>query len=361
MMWHGLFVTICALLFSTSAIAQTRGMAIDPPSPEARLSPAQQIALQVQRAESSPEPRDREFAMRRLVHLYRQIGDVTRSDEWRDRRNALIIEQEAVILASPLPTPSRLCDPTAATPTCVHGAIPRDEHVYWQYSMLAEASELRSDHTRMIAMREAAIPFMHGTSPLPSHWISLADEARRVGLFQEAIRLCRIVSEAPLYADQRNQGVRCAADASYDSGDWAPWLAFYAPTISAPLARNPNQAVRFCVAATRANNREIAAQACAWAAEAILTRDAEETAWAEATPQRVANMRDPRNRRMEELSSSREIEAWRADKTLFQTIVTACTRAQLTPDASEATACGGVPPRDRWNVVRMGAISRAAQ
>lgn len=229
---------------------QRLAIAVDPPSPEASMTRPQQITHFRQIAESeNATPPEREQAMKRLYHLYRGQGDQRRSEQWLARRNAFILEQERVILAGPaLPAPPAVCTNLTA---CSTGPILRDFDVYWRYTTLAEAAEQRRDYARVIAMREAAIPFMHGVAPDASHWLALANDAREFAQYNDALRLCSIVSNNPIYEPVRRQGERCSADVRFAMDDFTGWLAHYEPTFTGPIPADPGGSVRYCIAATR--------------------------------------------------------------------------------------------------------------
>lgn len=330
-------VLAMALASEMPAMAQSH-VAIDPPSPESRMTREQQITYFLRMAGEDESARNRDRAMKRLFFLYRETGDQPRADEWRERRQRFILEQEAVITAgAPLPAPQRLCNPTESQSTCTYGAISHDEETYWRYGVLAEAAEQRGDYARVVALREAAIPFMYGTSPDVSHWLSLANEARSFGQFDAALRLCAIVQDEPLYDRFSAQGDRCTADTRFAMQDWAGWLASNEASFTGVDPRNAWELTRFCVAATRANRRDIAEQACVWAEASVAARDSEEE---ERLARRLEAAGDPAAR--QRIAASPSALRWQQDKARMNSAIAACRTALLTPDGSSALQCGGL-------------------
>jgi hypothetical protein len=325
------------------------------PSPIDGMTLPQQIAYYIEIAENADNaPRDREFAMKRLRFLYLDQRDKVRSDQWLARRNAYILELEPIILAGPpLPAPPPLCTEPPRPGKCGYGAIARNQDAYWRYTTLAEAAEQHRDYARVITLREAAIVFMHGDAPLPSHWLGLAGEARNFGQYDASQRLCAIVSENLMYSSERDKGRKCAAETSFAAGQWDGWLAYYEPTLTGPVPGDPGLAVRYCIATTRADSRDAAKRACSWATESLAARDVMENENAKRrdadAEQRAARASSDAARQRILADAQIVIKRWQTDRALFESVVANCVAAQLGPDASRKVECGGAPDGSYWS------------
>jgi hypothetical protein len=356
-----LFVAL-ALAHAAPAAAQNQGAPAEPPrqrssvtivaaprtpSPTDGMTRSEQIAYFIKIAENRDSaPPDRENAMKRLRFLYLEQRDPVRSDQWIERRNAYVLELERDILAGPpLPASPPVCTEPPTPGKCGYGSIPRNFDAYWRYTILAEAAEQHRDYARVIAMREPAIVFMHGSAPMASHWLGLAREASKFAQHDAARRLCAIVSDNAVYSRQRDQGRKCTADISFAADDWAGWLAYYQPISTGPNSRDPGKMVRYCVAATRANLRNVSAQACDWAAESVSARDAAER---EDAATAAAKAKDEATRKRILAGEYGSIKSWLGDKPLFDSAIANCRAAQQTPDASKAKKCGGAPDGEFW-------------